>query len=243
MIRDAVILAAGMGTRLAESQENPSAFSKPLLEVGGRTLIGHVIDACVSVGVRRVIVVTGYHAELVEMESRRSSCADVVPVYNDRWREPNGVSVLAAEPHVDAEFLLMMADHLFDPGILTSLAEHVGRPGVTLAVDPRLDEIVDLDDATKVRREGDRIVAIGKRLSDYDAADCGLFRCTSSLFPALHKAAEEGPPSLSSGLAVLLRQKTFEAMEIGDRWWQDVDTPEMAEAAERMLDRIGKGHG
>ena len=43
-------------------------------------------------------------------------------------------------------------------------------PGeVILGVDPKIDGIFDIDDATKVRRIGDRIVDIGKDIQEYDA--------------------------------------------------------------------------
>lgn len=238
MIRNAVILAAGLGSRLASSHVGPREFSKPLLEVGGRTLLGHVLRACAGAGVERAVVVTGFAREQVEAEARRHPGISVVLCHNPRWEEPNGRSVLAAAPHVSGEFLLLMADHLFDPGILGVLDAHRGDPGVTLAVDPRIESIFDLDDATKVRREGDRIVAIGKNLARYDAIDCGLFRCTPELFPAIEAAARVRPPSLSEGLGVLVGEGSFRAVEIGDRWWQDVDTPEMARAALQLLQRV-----
>ena len=237
MIEEAVILAAGMGTRLASSHADPTSFSKPLLKVGERTLIGHVLAACAAVGVRRVVVVTGYKAQLVRQECERWENLEVAEVHNERWRDPNGLSVATAEPAVGDEFFLMMSDHLFEPTILDSLNEFSGSPGVTLAVDPRIESILDLEDATKVLREGDRIVAIGKDLPEYDAIDCGLFRCTRAIFPALREAAGIAPPSLSDGLKLLLRAGTFNAMEIRDQWWQDVDTPEMVRAALSLLER------
>lgn len=235
MIREAVILAAGRGSRLARGQTDPDEFSKPLFNVAGRTLIQRVLDCCVTVGVQRAIVVTGYRADLVRDQARRAEGIEVVDVYNDRWEEPNGVSVLAARDQVNGPFFLMMADHLFDSSILVDLAATESTADVTLATDRRIDGIPDLVDATKVRVEGQQIVAIGKELSDFNAIDCGLFRCTRALFPALDDAAAGAPPSLTAGLKALIRLGTFHSLDIGNRWWQDVDTPRMAQAAEIIL--------
>ena len=49
-----------------------------------------------------------------------------------------------------------MADHIFEPETAKALMGQPLAPGeVILAVDPNIDRVFDLDDATKVRREGD----------------------------------------------------------------------------------------
>lgn len=231
----AVILAAGRGSRLAASQAEPSEFSKPLLRVGGRSLLEHCLQACATAGLQRAVVVTGYRADLVREELERMDGIDTIEVYNDRWDEPNGVSVLAARTVVESDFLLLMADHLFEASILTDLIDAGGSAAVTLATDYRPEGVLDLEDATKVRVMGSRIVAIGKDLPDFNAVDCGLFYCTDEIFAALDRAAGDVPPSLTAGLIELIDSGAFTAMDIGDRWWQDVDTPEMARAAEELL--------
>ena len=52
-----VILAAGKGTRLK------SAVAKVLHRAGGRSLVEHVVRACVPVKPREIIAVVGYQAE------------------------------------------------------------------------------------------------------------------------------------------------------------------------------------
>lgn len=180
---------------------------------------------------------TGYRADVVADEVARCASLEGISVHNDRWEEPNGVSVLAARAALDGNFLLLMADHLFEPSILVDLAAAGSASDVTLAVDPRVGSILDLDDATKVRRSGQRIVDIGKTIREYDAVDCGLFYCTDALFNALDRAAKRAPPSLTDGLLEILGTGSFDGMEIGDRWWQDVDTPEMAAAADVLVRR------
>jgi choline kinase len=47
-------------------------------------------------------------------------------------------------------------------------------------------------EATKVRRDGSRIVAIGKDLVEYDALDTGVFVCSPLLFDALERSRAQG---------------------------------------------------
>ncbi len=54
----AVIVAAGMSSRMGKF--------KPLLELGGKPMIRHVIDVFQCFGVEKVIVVTGNNAEMLE---------------------------------------------------------------------------------------------------------------------------------------------------------------------------------
>src|SRR5690606_42079600 len=52
----AVVLAAGLGTRLGIDRP------KALLEIGGRTLLEHTLVACRAAGIEQVILVTGHRA-------------------------------------------------------------------------------------------------------------------------------------------------------------------------------------
>src|SRR5258708_6988689 len=56
---DAVVLAAGEGTRMR------SARPKPLHLLCGRPMVAHVLDALAEVAVERVVVVVGHAAERV----------------------------------------------------------------------------------------------------------------------------------------------------------------------------------
>src|SRR5438309_2307537 len=56
-----VILCGGRGTRLREhTQEIP----KPLVEIGGRPIVWHVIEIYAAYGFRRFVLCTGYRGEL-----------------------------------------------------------------------------------------------------------------------------------------------------------------------------------
>ena len=100
-------------------------------------------------------------------------------------------------------------------------------PGeVVLAVDRKLDAIYDMDDATKVRLEGERIAEIGKELTDFNAVDTGLFACSDTLVARLSEVeARRGDCSLTDGMRALIGQGRLRALDIGAAWWQDVDTP------------------
>ncbi|RMG95110.1 MAG: nucleotidyltransferase [Deltaproteobacteria bacterium] len=237
MRRTGVVLAAGFGSRLRA--DDPGRL-KPLAEVAGRPLMLRTLSTLERAGCDRVVIVVGFEGERIAA-AVRDAYEGPLPltfVENARYDLANGVSVLTARDEVTSpEFVLTMADHVFSDRV-ADLAKATQPPdrGAALLVDRRIDKVFDLDDATKVRTEGGRIVEIGKHLSNYDAVDTGLFVATDGLFDALDAVyAARGDASLSEGIAALAREGRMRAVDIGDGFWQDVDTPEMLAHAEMRL--------
>jgi 1L-myo-inositol 1-phosphate cytidylyltransferase len=230
MIRDAVILAAGRGTRLRTSTDD---LPKPLHEVGGVALIKRTILTLASAGVSRVVVVTGFMADRVRAAvSDDASYADagvrIEIAHNPDFERSNGISVLVGGRLVNGPFLLSMADHLYTSAIAKAVAAaDLSAADLYLATDRRITEVFDLDDATKVKTQDGRIVDIGKTIPEYDRIDCGVFAVAPGLLAALQEVLDErGDCSLSEGVRRLADRGRARVQDIGDEWWQDVDTPE-----------------
>lgn len=234
-----VILAAGMGTRIrGEAQPLP----KPLVRVGGLTLLKRTILTAKKAGVRRFVIVVGCDGDRVQAAMAGDpelGGLELVWVQNEDYRLANGVSVLKARPHVRGEFFLTMADHVVDPAIFRRLQDEPARDGLVLAVDRKLSTIFDMDDATKVKvAEGERIAEIGKQIPHYDAIDTGVFRCSQELFRSLQSVFDErGNCSLSDGVQALAAVGTARVADVGEAWWQDVDDLATRKHAEKLLFR------
>ena len=232
----ALIIAGGAGARL---QRVTGLVPKPLLKLCGVPLVKRIIMTASRAGITRFVIVTGYEADRFhEALSHDSSLDDcrIEWVHNDRWNLPNGVSALAARSHLDEPFALLMADHLFDGRTLERLLEEPVVEGeCLLAIDRKIESVYDLDDATKVDVRGDRVVQIDKELQEYNAVDTGMFLCTPALFDALD--AVNGPEgcALSDGIRALAGEGRMRAFDIGEGFWQDVDTPEMLAHGEKIL--------
>ena len=87
----------------------------------------------------------------------------------------------------------------------------------------------------KVQTRGDRVVAIGKNLRDYDAIDTGLFICPLEIFAYLERAKKDGDCSVADGVRLVAEERKVRAIDIGSAWWQDVDTPDMLRRAEEVM--------
>lgn len=234
---DALILAAGMGTRIRDISP-----IKPLTLLGGRPLIEWSVEALAGAGCTRVVVVTGYAAETVEAELIRISKTTgipVEPVRLDNYARPNGFSVCAGAERIEGHYLLTMADHILSVKTLEALVrQNRADCGVILAVDKRTNGAhVDPGDATWVRSDGSgNIVAIGKHIVEFDAVDCGAFLASPELSHAIGAAISAGRPgSLSDGMQVLADARRAKVMDIGSAWWIDVDDAASHAMAERTL--------
>jgi len=246
-VRTGVILAAGFGSRLAAVSDKAL---KPLTRVGGVPLLQRAVRGLELAGCDKVVIVVGHGRDMVvESVAGYAGRAEIVFADNPRYDLKNGVSVLAARPYLAGdEFVLAMADHVMGDEVM-AIARGYAQPAGTAAllVDFKLETIFDMDDATKVLSTRDvegRLVIdrIGKTIPTFDCVDCGVFVCTTALMDAIAAVyAEAGDASLSDGVQALARTGRMFLVDVGDGFWQDVDTPEMLAHAEAELARRAAG--
>src|SRR5687768_7981523 len=112
-ITRAIVLAAGMGSRLTEHDQTP----KPLRPAAGVPLLVRVLRVLQDVGIREAVIVIGHQGDRIRraLLSEPSLGLELIFVENDRYTAKNGLSVLAAADYVNEECLLTMSDHLYSP--------------------------------------------------------------------------------------------------------------------------------
>jgi len=133
-----------------------------------------------------------------------------------------------------------MSDHVFDKSIIDLLVREAEPSQLTLAIDKKLSSIFDLDDAMKIQTRGERVIAVGKNLRRYDAIDTGLFVCPTDIFGYLERAKQNDDCSLADGVRLLASEGKVRGLDIGEAWWQDVDTPEMLQHAEEQMQTLSQ---
>jgi choline kinase len=203
-------------------------------------LISYALDSLIRAGIKSVDFVVGYESGrmIEQVKQFLPSGLSASFIENRDWQKQNGISLLAASGHVSKPFLLTMSDHLFDGAVVDHLLDSSEPSFLNIAVDRKLDSIFDLEDAMKVRTRGNRVTDIGKKLRDYDAIDIGLFVCPLEIFDHLERAksgSRESDCSLADGVRLMARDNKVRAIDIGESWWQDVDTPQMLQHAERQM--------
>ncbi len=233
-----LILAAGYGSRLAGV--SPITSFKPLTPVKGTPLIFRTIKSLEVAGCKEIVIVLGYGHEEIKKAilDIYKGATPLTFVFNKEYQLSNGVSVLAAAEHLGSRFIMTMADHILGDSLMKIASDLALEDGTAaLLVDYKLDSIFDMDDATKVWSEEDKIISIGKQITKYNCVDTGLFVCSDGLIKKLKKHyANHGDTSISDGVQDLARVGKMYTVDIGEGYWQDVDTSEMLAEAEKRLE-------
>jgi len=239
--KTAVIVAAGNGTRLRQGIR--AAPPKPLFRLGGMRLIERVIVTLESRGIRRFRIVVGYRASEVVAALKKSKVLKKLRVKIDfilcpGFRKGNGHSLASGTGDLDEPFLLAMSDHVYDPRQVDALLEAAAEePHRTLLVtEPDPERTFDLEDATKVRVDGEgNIVSIGKDIRRFTQVDTGLFYFPAGAASLIKDEIDSGGHGISDVVRRTIGLNLFRAVPVTGAAWQDVDNPAMARQAETML--------
>ncbi len=122
----AMVMAAGLGKRM---RPLTATKPKPLIEVGGKPLLDHVLERLRSAGVKKVIVNVHYLADAVEAHlATRDHGLEVVISDERGMLMETGGGLVQAEPLIDSDpFLSVNSDNLWIDGpadTLKLLASH-----------------------------------------------------------------------------------------------------------------------
>ncbi len=228
----AVILAAGTGSRL---QAVTGGKAKALVEVGGRPLILHQLEALADHGVGPVLVVVGYQAE----EVQRTIGERAETIVNDRYAETNSLySLWLARRWIKGPFVLLNCDLFFDPQILAQVVE---EPGNVLAYDSTSSRGRE---QTKVAIKQRRVVDLGKDLPANSARgeSLGLLKFDEDGSKAMVQAADalvrrdgqENAWVIEATRAVCSETPIY-GVNVAGQAWAEIDFPYDLDVARREV--------
>lgn len=238
----AIILSAGQGSRLL-----PLTASRPkcLLAIGARSILATQVEELAAVGVREIVVVTGFCAETVEAELARLARPGLVlrTLFNPFYGVADNLgSCWMARGEMTGDFLLVNGDTLFERAIPARLLAEAEAP-VTLTIDRKA--AYDSDDM-KVALDGDRLVEVGKSLNAerVDGESIGL-SFYQGMGPALFVRALDdmmrGPGGTRSwylrAIDLLARRGRVGVVSIEGLRWSEIDFPHDLHRAAALFDR------
>jgi N-acetyl-alpha-D-muramate 1-phosphate uridylyltransferase len=232
MPRRAMVLAAGLGVRMKPLTDR---IPKPLVEVGGKPLIDHVLDRLADAGVERAVVNVHYLADAIErhLADRR---APAIAISDERGQllETGGGVVKALPLLGPAPFFLINSDTIWIDSVKPNLVR------LAEAFDPdRMDALLLLAPTTTsigYGGRGDYAMASSGRLERRGERDVVPFVYTGTAIfvPELFAGAAEDRFSLT---------RLFDRAEEAGRLhglrlegvWMHVGTPDAIAQAEAAL--------
>jgi MurNAc alpha-1-phosphate uridylyltransferase len=230
--RVAMVMAAGLGTRMRPFN---GQVPKPLVTVGGKALIDHVLDRLALAGVTRAVVNVHYLADQIERHLTGRTAPEIV--LSDERAEllGTGGGPINAMPRLGGgPFFLVNSDTIWIDGVTPNLQR------LAAAFDPaRMDALLLMAptaSATGYSGRGDFSMATDGRLKRRGERDVVPFVYAGAaiLTPAFFSNVAPGPSSMSP-----LFDRAAEAGRLyGLRLegvWMHVGTPDAVAAAEAAL--------
>ncbi len=129
MVKTAVILAAGLGSRL---KDRTTYMPKGFINVGGKSLIEQSVSKLIRAGIKKILIGTGHVSDHYE-KFAQSYPGTVSCIKNAKYKETGSMYTLYnMRDSLNDGFLLLESDLLYDQNGLTLLQETT-NPDVILA--------------------------------------------------------------------------------------------------------------
>jgi choline kinase len=243
----AIILAAGRGSRLSQSQGPPRP--KCLLKFGGVSLLERHLRLLQAAGVTEVVMALGFEHPLIEAELLRLAARGLPQpeiFINERFTLGSvlTVHVVADALRRGGDVLLMDADVLYDARIMQALAGGAA-PGNRILIDRDFEAG---EEPVKVCVQDGVAVELRKRLAadlQYDTIgeSVGFFRFDER---AARRLADLVADYVESGRAnlpheetlrdlILERSQVFQIVDVTGAPWIEIDFPADVERAAREV--------
>lgn len=213
-----VILAAGMAKRLRPlTDERP----KCLLTVGQRTLLERTVDGILAAGIRELVVVTGYRAQMIR-DFLTSHYPDLTIHFIDNpdYAHNNNIfSLWLTRPYTEGrDFLLLDSDILFDPKIIPAV---LSAEGSVLALNRHElgdEEIKVIVDSQNRVTEISKVCSIEQAIGESVGIEKMEAAYSAALFQELEKMIE------GEGLIDIFYERAFERLIPQGHTFTVVDT-------------------
>jgi MurNAc alpha-1-phosphate uridylyltransferase len=230
--RRAMVLAAGLGVRMRPlTNRRP----KPLVEVGGKALIDHVLDRLAEAGVERAVVNVHYLADQIIKHVASRKTPQIVISDERGLLLGTGGGVVKALPKLGAEpFFHLNSDTMWIDGVKPNLA----RLGEAFEPD-KMDALLLLAPSTGsigYAGRGDFAMARDGRLRMRGEREVVPFVYAGAaiLSPALFRDAPQGEFSLTDLFVRAAEAERLYGLRL-EGLWMHVGTPDAIDSAQAAI--------
>lgn len=231
----ALILAAGLGTRLAPITND---IPKSMVPVNGCPILMKQINNLHENGIEDITVISGYKGEIIE-SAIREKFPEIQVIRNTDFSTTNNMysAYLAKEKLEGEAFLMMNADVFYDSSVIKALMDDPNDNAIVTDIGRYLEE------SMKVSEKDGRLVSISKAITQEEAlgASIDVYKFSSEGGKAFfEKCAEyiEDKKELNMwsevALNEILEDIVFKACPLVGRW-VEIDNHEDLAEAERLF--------
>ncbi|PKP54488.1 MAG: glucose-1-phosphate thymidylyltransferase [Candidatus Altiarchaeales archaeon HGW-Altiarchaeales-3] len=182
---DAVILAAGEGTRL---RPLTSTRPKPMLQVAGKPILEWDIEALTRIGIfNKIILVTGYRSEKIKDYFGDEFNNIKIQYIEQKEQLGTAHAISVVSEHVNGDFLVMNGDLLISNELIDDLIKNHKNhnPSASLS-------LIKVDNPSHfgvVELKNDKVISIEEkpRYPRSNLANAGIYIFSTEIFDALKK--------------------------------------------------------
>ena len=224
-VREAVILAAGLSTRLRDYIKERSKVLHPILN---KPLLAFPIEVLMSVGIRNFkIVANSFNYNNIRLIVRRFINAKFSVIINNFPELGNGYSAILGGRHVRSDiFVLSMADHIYAPSIIEKLLAKINEPFDILIGGDSSPRFIDVREATKILANKDKVVKIGKKIGKYTHIDIGVFVVRRKIIERFDQGQIMEKLTWSDVINTAVKEGYIvRVVDVKGDYWTEIDTP------------------
>ena len=227
-----MVLAGGLGVRMRPLTDK---LPKPLIEVGGKALLDHVLDKLASAGVETAIVNVHHLADLMERHlARRTNPRIVISDEREKLLGTGGAVVKALPQLGETPFFHVNADTIWVDGVTPNFSR------LSASFDrERMDALLLLAPTTGsigYAGRGDYAMAADGKLARLAARQVAPFVYAGAalLSPAMFAGAPQGEFSLTDLFDRAATQGRLQGLRL-EGLWMHVGTPDAIPAADAAM--------
>ena len=221
-IKTAVILAAGLGSRLGNMTK---AMPKGFLRLGKKPIIEESIEKLLGAGIKKIVLVTGYQAR--HYENLASNYSEVKTVINPIYDCSGSLySLSCARDDVNEDFLLLESDLIYEKRALSELIDHERADVILVSgLTHSGDEVfVEVEEHTLVNLSKDR-----SELKDVFGEFVGINKVSRGLFAEMIQRIKKEDKKThrldyeTDGFAALAKHNRIYCYKLDDLKWCEID--------------------
>jgi bifunctional UDP-N-acetylglucosamine pyrophosphorylase/glucosamine-1-phosphate N-acetyltransferase len=214
---DAVILAAGEGTRL---RPLTSTRPKPMLPIAGKPILEWGLEALDCVGIKNAFIVTGYKKEAIEKYFGKKFRGLKLKYLVQEEQLGTGNALAAAEGKTKAEFLVMNGDVFYTRKFLSTLLEQHAKKKAKTSIS--LVEVTKPQEYGIVEVLRNKVKSLTEKPSKPKSrlANSGVYILNQSIFPLLDelKKSRRMEYELTDALKTLIKKGQVHGFRCKGQW-------------------------